>query len=154
MGTNPIAWAAPRKKGEEPVCLDIATSSVAEGKLRVARAKGDALAPGQILNREGRPSLDPNDFYDGGALLPFGAHKGSGLSILAQVLGVGLAAATGFDYAALREPDALARAVRDPRLARRAKVPTDLWWVPALGALLLLAWYFRPAIGAVRRARA
>jgi mxaL protein len=58
-----------------------------------------------------------------------------------------LAAETGFEYAPLLTPADLARALRDPRLARRAKVPTDLSWVPALGALLLLAWQFRPASG-------
>lgn len=94
MGTNPIAWAVPRGDGQAPICLDVATSSVAEGKLRVAQAKGEAIAPGLILNSEGRPSIDPNDFYAGGALMPFGAHKGSGFSILAQLIGVGLAGAT------------------------------------------------------------
>lgn len=93
MGTNPIAWAVPRADGKAPICLDIATSSVAEGKLRVAMAKGEAIAPGLILNSEGRPSIDPNDFYAGGTLVPFGAHKGSGFSILAQLIGVGLAEA-------------------------------------------------------------
>lgn len=94
MGTNPIAWAAPRSGGQAPICLDVATSSVAEGKLRVARAKGEAISPGLILNSDGRPSIDPNDFYAGGALLPFGAHKGSGFSMLAQIIGVGLTGAT------------------------------------------------------------
>lgn len=94
MGTNPIAWAVPRADGKPPICLDVATSSVAEGKLRVARAKGDPIAPGLILNSEGRPSIDPNDFYAGGALVPFGAHKGSGFSLLAQLIGVGLAEAS------------------------------------------------------------
>jgi LDH2 family malate/lactate/ureidoglycolate dehydrogenase len=94
MGTNPIAWAVPRADGKAPICLDIATSSVAEGKLRVAQAKGEAIAPGLILNSEGRPSIDPNDFYTGGMLVPFGAHKGSGFSMLAQLIGVGLAEAT------------------------------------------------------------
>ena len=93
MGTNPIAWAVPRDDGKAPICLDVATSSVAEGKLRVARAKGEAIAPGLILNSDGRSSVDPNDFYNGGALLPFGTHKGSGFSILAQLIGVGLAEA-------------------------------------------------------------
>ncbi|HEY8448136.1 MAG TPA: Ldh family oxidoreductase [Thermomicrobiales bacterium] len=91
LGTNPIAWAAPRADGKEPICLDIATAAVAEGKLRVARAKGAPAPPGAIVNVEGHPSLDPNDFYAGGALLPFGAHKGSGLSVLVQILGRGLA---------------------------------------------------------------
>jgi uncharacterized oxidoreductase len=94
MGTNPIAWAAPRAEGKAPICLDVATSTVAEGKIRVARAKGEALAPGLIITSEGRPTIDPNDLYAGGALLPFGAHKGSGFSLLAQVIGVGLIGTT------------------------------------------------------------
>jgi LDH2 family malate/lactate/ureidoglycolate dehydrogenase len=43
---------------------------------------------------DGVPSLDPNDFYDGGALMAFGGHKGSGFSILAQMLGRGIAGMT------------------------------------------------------------
>jgi LDH2 family malate/lactate/ureidoglycolate dehydrogenase len=91
FGTNPFAWAAPRADGKPPVCLDVATSALAEGKLQVARAKGEAIAPGVIVNNEGAPSVDPNDFYDGGTLLAFGAHKGSGISMLAQLIGRGLA---------------------------------------------------------------
>lgn len=93
MGTNPLAWAVPRAEGAAPVCLDIATSAVAEDKLRVARARGEAVPPGVVVDAEGMPSVNPADFYEGGALLSFGAHKGSGLSILAQILGVGLAGA-------------------------------------------------------------
>jgi len=100
LGTNPIAWAAPRAGNREPVCLDIATAAVAEGKLRVARSKGVPAPPGAIVDIEGHPSLDPNDFYNGGALLPFGGHKGSGLSILVQLIGQGLA---GIDRAQLME---------------------------------------------------
>jgi LDH2 family malate/lactate/ureidoglycolate dehydrogenase len=91
FGTNPIAWAAPRAGGREPVCLDVATAAVAEGKLRVARAKGVPAPDGCIVDRDGHPTCDPAGFYDGGALLPFGAHKGSGFSLLAQILGWGLA---------------------------------------------------------------
>jgi uncharacterized oxidoreductase len=94
LGTNPIAWAAPRAAGKEPVCLDIATAAIAEGKLRVARAKGETVPLGMIVDAEGYASNEPNDFYHGGALLPFGAHKGSGLSLLAQLLGRGLAGMT------------------------------------------------------------
>jgi uncharacterized oxidoreductase len=91
FGTNPIAWAAPRADGKAPLCHDIATAAIAEGKLKVARAKGVPVAPGLIVDRDGTPSTDPNDFYDGGSILAFGGHKGSGLSFLAQVLGRGLA---------------------------------------------------------------
>jgi LDH2 family malate/lactate/ureidoglycolate dehydrogenase len=91
MGTNPIAWAVPRAAPNHPVSLDIATAFIAEGKLRVARAKGAPCPPGAVVNIDGAPSMDPNDYYDGGALMTFGAHKGSGFSILAQLLGRGLA---------------------------------------------------------------
>ena len=100
MGTNPLAWAAPRAEDKAVVSLDIATAAVAEGKLRVARARELPVPEGAVVDRDGLPSVNPNDFYDGGALLPFGAHKGSGLSILAQLVGVGLAGAA---------PDRLAR---------------------------------------------
>jgi uncharacterized oxidoreductase len=91
MGTNPIAWAAPRADGKPPLSLDIATAAIAEGKVRVAKTKGEPVPPGVIVTAGGVPSQVPDDFYDGGSLLAFGGHKGSGLSILAQVIGRGLA---------------------------------------------------------------
>jgi len=94
MGTNPIAWAVPAPDDHEPYSLDIATAFIAEGKVRVARAREVEVPEGAILDSSGYPSVNPNDFYEGGALLAFGAHKGSGFSILAQLLGVGLAGAT------------------------------------------------------------
>lgn len=56
-----------------------------------------------------------------------------------------LAAQAGFDYAALAAPATLAELMRDPRLARRTKVATDVAWLPAAAALVLLAGYFLPA---------
>jgi LDH2 family malate/lactate/ureidoglycolate dehydrogenase len=91
LGTNPIAWAVPRDEGKPPVSFDVATAGIAEGKLRVARAKGLPVPEGNLLDRDGVPTTDPHDFYAGGALLPFGGHKGSGFSLLAQFLGRGLA---------------------------------------------------------------
>lgn len=87
LGTNPIAFAAPRASGQDPFLVDLATASVAEGKLRVSRDKGESVAPGLILDKEGQPSIDPKAFYDGGALLPFGGHKGYGLSVMIELLG-------------------------------------------------------------------
>lgn len=94
MGTNPIAWAVPGNDEAHPFALDIATAQIAEGKVRVARNKGVPVPPGAIVNLDGAPSIDPNDFYDGGALMAFGGHKGSGFSIFAQLLGRGLAGMT------------------------------------------------------------
>lgn len=92
LGTNPLSLALPGI-GEEPVVADVATSVAAEGKLRVARAKHQPLPPGTILDKEGIPSTDANDYYNGGMLLPFGGHKGYVLSVMVDLLGRHLSAA-------------------------------------------------------------
>lgn len=85
LSTNPMAIGVP-VAGGAPAILDITTSTVAEGKLMVAMNKGERVPEGWIVDRAGRPTTDPKDFYDGGALLTIGAHKGSGLSILTDLL--------------------------------------------------------------------
>jgi uncharacterized oxidoreductase len=82
--------AAPGGPGAPPLVLDFATSGVAEGKLRVARAKGLMVAPGLLRDAEGRETQDPADFYVGGALETFGLHKGSGMSMMIELLARGL----------------------------------------------------------------
>ena len=64
----------------------IAMSAVADGKVQIARALGQSLPPGCILDRDGRPSQDPEDYFHGGVLLPFGAHKGFGLAVMVECL--------------------------------------------------------------------
>lgn len=98
LGTNPVAWAMPRAEGTPPLAFDIATAGIAEGKLRVARAKGETVAPGLLVTSDGKPTIDPDDFFAGGAILPFGGHKGNGFSLLAQMLGVGLMGASGHRF--------------------------------------------------------
>lgn len=90
LGTNPVAYASPRGAGRDPVVVDFATSVLAEGKLRVARAKGESIPPNVILDKDGFPSEDPNDFYAGGALRTFGLHKGFGISVMCELIGGGL----------------------------------------------------------------
>ncbi len=90
--TNPITASVPGG-AHAPMIMDFATTATAEGKIQVARAKGAQLPPGQVLNKHGEPSTDPEEFYDGGVLLPFGAHKGYALSLLAEVLASGLTGA-------------------------------------------------------------
>ncbi len=86
LSANPIAAGAPGPDG--PIVLDIATSATAEGKIQVARNKGEALPAGHVLDGEGRPITDPTEFYRDppGAILPFGGHKGSGLSVFCEIL--------------------------------------------------------------------
>ncbi len=85
LSTNPLAIGVPLAGGD-PAILDITTSTVAEGKLMVARNKGERVPEGWIVDKDGKPTTDPQDFYDGGALLTIGAHKGSGLSMLTDLL--------------------------------------------------------------------
>jgi LDH2 family malate/lactate/ureidoglycolate dehydrogenase len=91
LGTNPLAWAVPRADAE-PILVDFATAEVAEGKLRVAVSRGEHLKVPAVVDAQGRPSHDPAAFYDGGALVPFGGHKGYALSVVAELLGRGFAA--------------------------------------------------------------
>lgn len=88
FGTNPICIAVPRAKGD-PIILDFATSRIAQGKTRVAHNKGNKLAPGTIIDDQGRATVDPRYTVIPplGAILPFGEHKGSGLALMAELLG-------------------------------------------------------------------
>jgi hydroxycarboxylate dehydrogenase B len=95
LGTNPLSFGFPAQ--ESPAMLvDFATTSVAAGKISVARAKGEQLPPGSIIDREGRPTTDPEDFYNGGMLLPFGGHKGYSLGLVVELLGRVLTGADGY----------------------------------------------------------
>jgi uncharacterized oxidoreductase len=89
LGTNPWAISVPGRARH--LVFDAATSTVAEGKVRVARAAGKPLAPDAIVDKDGRPTRDAEDFYAGGALLPLGGtlagHKGYGLGLTSALLG-------------------------------------------------------------------
>ena len=92
LGTNPIAFGAPGQDGDSFV-MDFATSAAAEGKIRVARDSGKSVPEGWLRDSAGRPTTDPNDFYDGGTLLTFGEHKGSAIAIMTTLLSVVTASA-------------------------------------------------------------
>ena len=92
LGTNPIAFGAPGQDGDSFV-MDFATSAAAEGKVRVARDSGKTVPDSWIRDSEGRPTTDPNDFYDGGTMLTFGEHKGSAIAIMTTLFSVVMASA-------------------------------------------------------------
>jgi hydroxycarboxylate dehydrogenase B len=85
LSTNPITIGVP-VAGGDPVIMDMTTSMVAEGKLMLAMNRGEAVPEGWIIDKQGRPTTEPKDFYSGGALLTVGGHKGSGLSIITDLL--------------------------------------------------------------------
>ena len=86
LGTNPIAIAAPRQGGQAPVLFDGSTSVAAGNKLKVLVDKGLPAPEGWIIDRNGQPSTDPDDYFTGGALLPLGGHKGYGLGVMVELL--------------------------------------------------------------------
>ena len=92
MTTNPFTCAVPRKDAP-PVVLDMATSAVALGKVRVAYNAGTQVPAGALVDHEGVPTTDPAVMYEEpfGALGPFGQHKGYGLAVMCELLGGALA---------------------------------------------------------------
>ncbi|WP_112195035.1 Ldh family oxidoreductase [Pseudomonas sp. LG1E9] len=89
FGTNPIAFAAPRADGA-PIVFDLATSAIAHGDVQIAARKGERLPPGMGVDSLGQPTTDPKAVLEGGALLPFGGHKGSALSMMVELLAAAL----------------------------------------------------------------
>jgi len=86
LGTNPLSFGIPTAD-DDPLLVDFATTAVAAGKIQVARAKGTPLPPDSILDREGNPTTSAEDYYAGGVMLPFGAHKGFALAMVVEMLG-------------------------------------------------------------------
>lgn len=84
LGTNPLSIAVPAGQ-KYPLVFDAATSVLARGKIIMARAEGKQLPPGAALDQQGRPTLDPQEALQG-ILMPFGGYKGSGISIMIDVL--------------------------------------------------------------------
>ena len=91
LSTNPVSFAAPRR-GADPILVDMTTSVVAEGKIRLAHNQGVPVPEGWITDADGRPTTDPADFVGPpqGAILPLGgvvAYKGYCLSMMVEILG-------------------------------------------------------------------
>jgi LDH2 family malate/lactate/ureidoglycolate dehydrogenase len=83
-GLNPLSWAVPTRRPWS-VNLDMATSVVAGGKLRIAQGRGEKIPLGWAVDPDGNPTTDPVLGFQGG-LLPVGGPKGYGLSIIIDVL--------------------------------------------------------------------
>ncbi|MHA6289383.1 Ldh family oxidoreductase [Maricaulis sp. CAU 1757] len=89
FGTNPICIAFPPQGQHPAFVLDIATSRIALGKVRLAAARGNQLPADCLLDNRGMPTTDPAGmagFELRGALTPFGYHKGYGLAFAAEFL--------------------------------------------------------------------
>lgn len=89
VGANP--WALGIPSNGAPVIFDGSMTNVAQGKVHVARSKGQQIPDEWLVDPEGRPTNDPADLYAGGALLPLGGsiagHKGYSLGLMSALLG-------------------------------------------------------------------
>lgn len=124
FGTNPCCIGVPLP-GEPPFILDFATSAVAQGKLRVAHSRGEAVMADLLTDDEGRATTDPRYAVVPplGAILPFGAHKGYGLAVACELLGGALAGGgteNGVTRTDARVVNGMLSIVIDPARAGRA----------------------------------
>ncbi len=84
LGTNPHSWGFPTTEAVGfPLVIDWATSTVAMGRVQQFIREGKELPPGAGVDENGQPTTDPNKVK---ALLPFGAHKGYGLSLINELV--------------------------------------------------------------------
>jgi hydroxycarboxylate dehydrogenase B len=99
FGTNPLCIGVPLQ-GEPPFILDMATSAVAQGKLRVAFNKGEKVPLGRLIDDRGNPTDDPRwaVVQPFGAMLTFGEHKGYGLAVACELLGGALTGGGTWHY--------------------------------------------------------
>jgi hydroxycarboxylate dehydrogenase B len=87
--TNPVCIALPATDRQPAILLDMATSQVAMGKIRVALNEGKPAPEGALIDSQGQPTRDPRVMYTdpiSGALRPFGGHKGYALAIVTELL--------------------------------------------------------------------
>jgi uncharacterized oxidoreductase len=99
FGTNPVCIGIPLP-GEPPFLLDMATSAVAQGKLRVAHNKRAKIPRGWLIDDQGNPTDDPRwgVLAPLGAMTCFGEHKGYGLAVACELLGGALTGGGVTDY--------------------------------------------------------
>jgi len=99
FGTNPVCIGIPLP-GEPPFLLDMATSAVAQGKLRVAHNKRAKIPQGWLIDDQGNPTDDPRwgVLAPLGAMVCFGEHKGYGLAVACELLGGALTGGGVTDY--------------------------------------------------------
>lgn len=93
FGTNPIAVAVPAGR-QPPFVLDLATSAAARRKIRLALELGQPIPEGWALDADGNPTVDPAKALEGVGL-PMAGAKGSGLTMLVDIL-AGVLSGAGF----------------------------------------------------------
>jgi LDH2 family malate/lactate/ureidoglycolate dehydrogenase len=93
LGTNPFAYAVPAGKND-PIFLDIASSTVSGGKVRIAQTKNQKIPDTWMVDADGIPTTDPFLYPGSASLLPFAGHKGYGIALMIENL-AGVLTGTG-----------------------------------------------------------
>nr|MBA3898133.1 Ldh family oxidoreductase [Sphingomonadaceae bacterium] len=85
FGTNPMAFACPRRDGP-PMIWDQASSVMAHGEILLAAKEGHSVPEGIGVDAAGKATTDPKAILEGGALLPFAGHKGSTIALMVEIM--------------------------------------------------------------------
>jgi len=85
IGTNAMAFAIPTGR-YNPIIIDCATSASSVGKLKALNSKGMKIPEGWIVDKEGKPSTNPGDFFQGGTLLTRGGYYGFAYNLVAEAV--------------------------------------------------------------------
>jgi len=104
FGTNPIAFAVPRKN-KDPMVIDLALSKVARGKIMVAKRDNKPIPEGWALDADGQPTTDPVAALSG-TMVPMGDAKGATLVLMVELLSAGLTGSNfGFEASSFFEAE-------------------------------------------------
>ena len=105
IGTNPIAFSVPDGKGGIAMQFDQSTTTVALGKITMAKAAAEAIPEGWAVDADGQPTTDPEAAL-GGSLVSMGGYKGWGFGLMAELLAAGLTGGVvSRDVKPLKAPD-------------------------------------------------
>ena len=88
-GTNPMAFACPRRDAKAPMVWDQASSAAARGEIMIAARDGHSVPEGFGLGPDGQPTTDPNQVLKG-VQLAFGGYKGAAIAMMVEILAAGL----------------------------------------------------------------
>jgi uncharacterized oxidoreductase len=146
FSTNPICVAMPGTPSTPPIVLDMATSRIAFGKVKVAHNAGKRVPAGSLIDSDGKPTEDPGAMFTDprGALLPVGEHKGFGLALICDLLG-GILTGGGTMQPANPRPGGIVNnmlsVIIDP-----ARLVDQMWLSAELDAVIAYVKSSRPGI--------
>lgn len=105
IGTNPIAFAVPDGDGGVAMQFDQSTTTVALGKITMAKAAGESIPTGWALDKDGNPTTDPEAALQG-SLVSMGGYKGWGFGLMAELLAAGMTGSlNSVDVKPLKAPE-------------------------------------------------